>query len=81
MKLERPSRPIKQDGPVISSVSSLNHFTVKGGVPLKVLLKRTVVFGTTACGSGTTTKLGSSKCFQNRNTDNGVKEVAAIIEL
>ena len=65
---------------MINSVSSRNHFTVKGGVPLKVVLKRTVVFGMTAWCSGTTTKLGGSDCSEveegGRKTDKPVKELA-----
>lgn len=53
--------PVKQLGPVMSSVSSLNHLTVNGGMPLNVLLKRTVALGSATCGSGSVTKLGGSE--------------------
>lgn len=55
----------------MSSVSSLNHLTVKGGVPLNVPLKRTVALGTAAWDSGSVTKLGGSE----ENKMNQVKEV------
>lgn len=45
----------------MSSVSSLNHLTVKGGVPVNVPLKRTVVLGRAAWDSGSMTKLGGSE--------------------
>lgn len=51
---------MRQVGPVISSKSSLNHLTLKGGVPLNVPLKRTVALGTVAWDSGRVTKLGGS---------------------
>lgn len=55
----------------MSSVSSLNHLTVKGAVPLKAPLKRTVVLGRAACDSGGTTKLGGSE--ENKHVQ--IKEV------
>lgn len=45
----------------MSSVSSLNHLTMKGGVPLNVPLKRTVELGRAAWDSGNVTKLGGSE--------------------
>lgn len=55
----------------MSSVSSLNHLTVKGGVPLNAPLKRTVALGRAAWDSGSVTKLGGS---EENNTDQ-VKEI------
>lgn len=55
----------------MSSVSSLNHLTVKGGVPLNVPLKRTVALGRAAWDSGSVTKLGGSE----ENKADQVKEV------
>lgn len=48
----------------MSSVSSLNHLTVNGGVPLNALLKRTVALGRVTCDSGGITKLGGSENSQ-----------------
>lgn len=62
---------MKQVGPVMSSVSSLNHLTIKGGVPLNVHLKRTVALGIAAWDSGSITKLGGSE----ENKVEQVKEV------
>lgn len=45
----------------MSSVSSLNHFTMKGGVPLYVLLKRTLELGRATWDSSGVTKLGGSE--------------------
>lgn len=70
-KQESPSSPVKHVGPVMSSVSSLNHLTVKGGVPLNVPLKRTVALGRAAWDSGSVTKLGGSE----ENKTDQVKEV------
>ena len=52
---------MKHVGPVMSSESSLNHFTVNGAVPLKELLKRTVELGRAAWDSGRAVKLGGSE--------------------
>lgn len=64
--------PVKQLGPVMSSVSSLNHLTVNGGMPLNVLLKRTVALGRATCGSGSVTKLGGSE-------DDKIKQVKKLL--
>lgn len=70
-KQVNPSSPVKQVGPVMSSVSSLNHLTLKGAVPLKETLKRTVALGTAAWLSGWITMLGGSE----ENKKGQVKEV------
>lgn len=59
----------------MSSVSSLNHLTVKGGVPLNVPLKRTVVLGRAAWDSSSVTKLGGSE----ENKTDQVKEVLTLV--
>lgn len=58
----------------MSSMSSLNHLTVKGGVPLNVPLKRTVALGRAACASGSVTKLGGSE----ENKTDQVNEVLTL---
>lgn len=45
---EYSSSLITDDGPVMSSTSSLNHFTSNGGVPSKTPLKSTEDFEITA---------------------------------
>lgn len=55
----------------MSSVSSLNHLTVNGGVPLNEPLKRTALLGRAAWDSGGVTKLGGSE----ENETDQVKEI------
>lgn len=51
---------MKYEPPVIISFSSLNHFTAKGAVPVKAVLKETVVPGITSWLSGFTVNTGGS---------------------
>lgn len=57
---------MKQVGPDTSSKSSLNHFTVKGGVPFSVALNSTVESGMACWLSGFTKKLGGSAVFKKK---------------
>lgn len=58
--------PMKQVGPDISSKSSLNHFTVNGGVPFSVALNSTVESGIACWLSGFSKKLGGSAVFKKK---------------
>lgn len=57
---------MKQVGPGTSSKSSLNHFTVNGGVPFSVALNSTVESGMACWLSGFTKKLGGSAVFKKK---------------
>lgn len=57
---------MKQVGPDTSSKSSLNHLTVKGGVPFSVALNSTVESGMACWLSGFTKKLGGSAVFKKK---------------
>lgn len=57
---------MKQAGPDTSCKSSLNHFIVKGGVPVSVALNSTVESRMACLLSGFTKKLGGSAVFKKK---------------
>lgn len=59
-ELEEASFLMKHEPPVTISLSSMNHLTVKGAVPVKAVWKETVDPGLTSWLSGFTVKTGGS---------------------
>lgn len=60
-ELELASFLMKQAPPVNISLSSLNHFIIKGAVPVNAAFRTTVVPGITSWLSGFKVKTGGSK--------------------